>query len=416
MEWLEKSEHYEFTDMEYSFLVNLHAKVHGLYRAEKFIEEIPQSMRTTHVYQSLLAGCASMRNVPTTEKVFNKMKDLNFPLTAFACNQLLLLYKRNDKKKITDVLLMMEKENIKPTLFTYKMLIDTKGIVGDFSGMEQLLDTMKEDGIKLDMHLSFLVARHYIKGGHTKKAEKLAKEMEGGDFSDKIQVRKFLLNIYAELGMPDEVERIWKTCGVNPLIKEWIQVIWAWAKLGKEEHVQKLVDEMFKQYKKIPHVCYNSLLRVYVDKKMLGKAKDLVKQMSDEGIHIGPKTIDTFVRLYLVEGDVATADSVLKSWVHKNHKLHKPLYYTYVHLLEAYAKKGDYHNAEKVFYLARQMGYSARMKMYELLLGAYVNAKVPAYGFRDRLRADNIFPRRVLTEQLVAVDPFKKAPVTGLLE
>jgi hypothetical protein len=65
-------------------------------------------------------------NVKTGEQVFNKMKDLRFPIMVFAVNQL-LLYKMVDKKKISDVVTMMKKENVKPCLFTYKLLVDTKG-------------------------------------------------------------------------------------------------------------------------------------------------------------------------------------------------------------------------------------------------------------------------------------------------
>lgn len=417
MKWLEKSEHYEFTDMEYSSLVDLHAKVRGLFEAEKFLAEIPQSMCTERVYRSLLASCVSVFNVPKAEKTFNKMRDLNFPPTAFACNQLLLLYKRTDKKKIADVLLMMEKENVKPTLFTYKVLIDTKGLVGDIPAMEQLLDTMKEDGIEPDIYIKYLVAKHYIKGGFTKKAEKMAKEMEDENLSDKLLGRKFLLYLYQQLGKPDDVERVWKACGVNPTMDESLAIMWAWANLGKVEEAEKVFDEMSKQYRKLPQKCYNVLLSIYANKKMPDKAKALMNRMSDENIRTGPIALDRLVAIYVKEGDVEKADSMLQSWVQKNQKMqNKPMYQTYMILLEAYAKKGDYHNAEKMLYLARQIGYSGRLRMYELVLSAYINAKVPAYGFRDRLRADNMFPNKNLTEMLFAVEPFKKAPVTEVLE
>ncbi|KAG6487560.1 hypothetical protein ZIOFF_009768 [Zingiber officinale] len=36
------------------------------------------------------------------------------------------------------------------------------------------------------------------------------------------------------------------------------------------------------------------------------------------------------------------------------------------------------------------MGYVGRMKQYEALLQAYVTAKTPVYGFRDRMKADNM--------------------------
>jgi pentatricopeptide repeat protein len=417
MKWLDKSEHYEFTDLEYSYLVNLHAKVHGLNRAEKYIEEIPQPMRTELVYRSLLACCASEMNVRKAEKIFNKMQDLNFPLSSFTCNKLLLLYKKTDRKKIVDVLLMMEKENLKPTLFTYKLLIDTKGLVGDIPAIDQLLDTMEEDGIEPDIYIKYLVAKHYIKGGLTKKAEEMAREIEGGDPSNKHIVRKFLLNLYSQLGALDDVNRVWEACRTKPTMAESIAVMRAWAKLGKVEDAENVFLEMFKRYKKVSQKCYNCILSIYANKKMFNKVKDLLTQMSDQGIRLGVVALGLLVRLYVEEGDVEKADSVLQNWVKKNEKLQiKPMYSSYMNLLEAYAKNGDYHNAEKMFYLMRQIGYFGRLRMYELVLNAYIKAEVPAYGFRDRLRADSIFPGQTLTEKLLAVDPFKRAPVSEVLE
>ncbi|KAJ3690465.1 hypothetical protein LUZ61_019629 [Rhynchospora tenuis] len=179
--------------------------------------------------------------------------------------------------------------------------------------------------------------------------------------------------------MPEEVERVWKACGVRPDLNQSISVMLAWAKLGKIELAEQLFDKMSKQYKKLPQICYNSLLCIYVEKKMLDKAKDLVKHMSDDRFKIGVEALHMLVKFYVEEGDVAKADSMLQIWVRKNHKMQfmqiKPRYDTYIHLLEAYAKKGDYHNAEKMFYLTRQMGYSVRFKMYELLLRTYANAR-----------------------------------------
>ena len=54
--------------------------------------------------------------------------------------------------------------------------------------------------------------------------------------------------------------------------------------------------------------------------------------------------------------------------------------------------------------------------MYQVLMNAYINAKVPAYGIRDRLRADSIYPNRNLANQLVQVDGFRKNPVSDLLD
>lgn len=55
-------------------------------------------------------------------------------------------------KKVVDVLLLMEKENVKPTVFTYRVLIDIKGQSNDINGMEQIVETMKAEDIELDFN------------------------------------------------------------------------------------------------------------------------------------------------------------------------------------------------------------------------------------------------------------------------
>ncbi|KAL8261573.1 hypothetical protein R6Q59_025622 [Mikania micrantha] len=156
------------------------------------------------------------------------MKDLNLPVTAFACNQLLLLYKRTDKKKIADVLLLMEKENVKPSLFTYRLLIETKGMSNDIIGMEQVLETMKGEGLELDSRLQVVLARQYIYAGMKEKAKGVLKEMEENITSNLNENRRAcssLLLIYALLGSEDDVKRVWEACENNPRLEESMRAI-----------------------------------------------------------------------------------------------------------------------------------------------------------------------------------------------
>ena len=86
-------------ESDYASQLDLIAKLRGLPQAEKYIESVPESFRGELLYRTLLANCASQNNLIASEKIFNKMKDLDLPLTVFACNQLLLLYKKLDKKE-----------------------------------------------------------------------------------------------------------------------------------------------------------------------------------------------------------------------------------------------------------------------------------------------------------------------------
>ncbi|XP_043720686.1 pentatricopeptide repeat-containing protein At1g80270, mitochondrial-like isoform X2 [Telopea speciosissima] len=413
-EWLEKNKQIKFVERDYASHLDLIAKVRGLQKAEQYIGKIPESFRGEIIYRTLLANCVVATNVKKAEEVFNKMRDLDFPITTFACNQLLLLYKRFDKKKIADVLLLMEKENAKPTLFTYRLLIDTKGQSNDITGMEQVLETMKAERIEPDIFTQFVLSKHYINAGLNEKAEGVLKEMEGCSLVENRGACRNLLPLYAALGKADDVKRVWKACEPKPQLEECVAAIEAWGKLGKIEEAEAVFEKMCKTWKKLPTKNYTALLRVYADHKLLSKGKDLAKRMADSGCRIGPLTWDGLVKLYVEAGDVEKADSILQKAVQQSSL--KPMFNSYMVIMDQYAKRGDVHNAEKMFHRLKLAGYAGRIRQYQTLLQAYVNAKTPAYGFRDRMKADNIFPNKAVAAQLAQVDAFKKTAISDLLD
>lgn len=395
--------------------MDLVAKTHSIYKAEKYIENVPASHRGEIVYRTLLANCVAIANVKKAEQVFNKMKDLGFPVSVFSCNQLLLLYKRVDKKKLGDVLTMMEKENVKPSLFTYKLLVDTKGAARDIEDMEKVIQAMQADGIEPDLLFQATIARHYIFGGYREKAEAILEQMVGDDINENRSACKFVLPLYAFLGKKADVERIWKVCEVNARLDECMSAIEAFGKLGDVEKAEEIFENMFKTWKTLSFKYYNAMLKVYANKKLFDKGKELAKRMGDDGCRLGPYTLDSLVKLYSDAGEVEKADSILHKLSYKN-KI-KPMYTTYLMLLDSYSKKGDVHNAEKLFSKVRQMGYTGRIRQYQLLLEAYLNAKTPPYGFKERMKADDIFPNRAVASLLAATDPFnRKNAMSELLD
>ncbi|KAL2952534.1 hypothetical protein AAZX31_19G116600 [Glycine max] len=412
-EWLESKKEFEFIERDYASRLDLIAKLRGLHKAEVYIETIPESCSREIMYRTLLANCVSQNNVKKAEEVFSKMKDLDFPITVFTCNQLLFLYKRNDRKKIADVLLLMENENINPSSHTYSILIDTKGQSKDIDGMDQIVDRMKAQGIEPDINTQAVLIRHYISSGLQDKAETLLKEMEGENLKQNRWLCRILLPLYANLGKVDEVGRIWKVCETNPRYDECLGAIEAWGKLNKIDEAEKVFEIMVKKWKLSSKTC-SILLKVYANNKMLMKGKDLIKRMGDGGCRIGPLTWDAIVKLYVQAGEVEKADSVLQKAAQQSQM--KPIFSTYLTILEQYANRGDIHNSEKIFLRMKQADYPSKAKMYQVLMNAYINAKVPAYGIRDRLRADSIYPNRNLANQLVQVDGFRKNPVSDLLD
>ncbi|KAJ1405213.1 Tetratricopeptide-like helical domain superfamily [Sesbania bispinosa] len=181
-EWLESTKQLEFIERDYASRIDLIAK----------------------------------NNLKKAEEIFSKMKDLDFPVATFTCNQLLLLYKRNNKMKIADVLLLMQNENVKPSLLTYKILIDAKGHSHDVAGMDQILDKMKAQGFEPDNETKAVVAGHYISAGLEDKAETLLKEMEGENLNQNRWVCPILLPLYATWERWMKLEEFGRSVRDNP--------------------------------------------------------------------------------------------------------------------------------------------------------------------------------------------------------
>ncbi|PON48650.1 Pentatricopeptide repeat [Trema orientale] len=413
-EWLETSDQFEFDERNYASHLDLIAKVHGLKKAADYLERIPDSNRGELAYRTLLANCVRANNMKKAENVFEKMKDFGFPMSTFSYNQLLILYKRHNRNKVEDLISVMEKENVKPSVFTYKLLIDTRGQLNNITGMEQVLETMKAEGVEPDTQIRFVLARNYISCGLIDKAEAVLKEMEGRELTENRQVCKSLLVLYAELGKADDVERVWKVCKSNLQFGECMAAITAWGKLNRIEEAEAVFDMILKTWKIPSSTHYTLLLKVYADNKLMAKVKDLLKRMADSGCRIGPLSWNAVVKLYVEAGEVEKAASILTKFSQESRK--KPLLSTYMAIFKEYAKRGDIHNSENIFDRIRQASYAVQRLHFQTLLQAYINAKAPAYGMRERMKAYKVFPNNDLLQQLRRTDAFRKTAASYLVD
>ncbi|KAH6772200.1 hypothetical protein C2S51_010604 [Perilla frutescens var. frutescens] len=400
-EWLESRKQLDWTESMYASHVDLIAKVHGTFKAEKYIEQIPESFKSEIVYRTLLANYVFTKNVEKAEHLFNKMKN-SFPVSCFSCTQLLLLYTKTNRKKILDVLLLMERENIKPSHYTYMLLINFKGWSRDISGMEQVLEKMMSEGIVPSMRLQASLARHYAFSGLNNKTEVVLKEMEGDDITKNRLSYRFLLPIYASIGRADEVRRIWRQCESNPDRGECMAGIEAWGKLNEIEEAEAVFDKLLKIAERPSSRHYAALLNVYANHGMLTKGKALISRMAESGAAVLPVAWNAIVKLYAGAGEVEAAYSILENGV--TQKGGRALVTSYLTILDHYANKGDVHNAEKMFLKMILVGYPVKMRSYRSLLNAYINAKAPAYGFRERIRGDNLAPNNAFAGLLAQAD------------
>lgn len=94
----------------------------------------------------------------------------------------------------------------------------------------------------------------------------------------------------------------------------------------------------------------------------------------------------------------------------------RPMISSFMSVMDAYARKGDTHNTEKMFLRLKEAGYLPRLHQFQTLVKAYVNAKAPLYGIKDRLKAENVVPSNGLSGQIELVNPFKTTSVSDLLD
>ncbi|KAL6639031.1 hypothetical protein ACP70R_022761 [Stipagrostis hirtigluma subsp. patula] len=413
MQWLERGKLLNFEERDYACHLDLIARNHGIEAAQKYIQRVPKPFRNEVLYETLLVNCVCVTDVQKAEEVFKEIRDLSLPLTVSACNQMLLLYKRVARGKVVDILLLMEKENIKPSPFTYKLMIDLKGRSNDTFGMESVLSMMKANGLEPDFATQTMVVKFYISWDLTKKAEEAIRRMEVY-IKDNRHALRSLLDLYALLGRPDDVARIWKSC-TEPKLEDYLAAIEAWGKLGHIEQVEETFEALLKTSPKLTSKYYNAMLNVYAQNKLLAKGKEFLERMYSAGCSNGPLTWDALVNLYANSGEVEKADSFLLNVTEENPD-RIPIFRSYITLLKAYAEKGDIHNAEKIFDRLKQIRYPGRTPPYDILLEAYVNAKVPPHGFRERMRADQVRPSKRMIEQLKHLDNLQKSGDPELTE
>ncbi|XP_054812425.1 pentatricopeptide repeat-containing protein At1g80270, mitochondrial-like isoform X2 [Prosopis cineraria] len=403
--------HFEHREHDYASRIDLIAKVQGVDAAEKYMDEVPESLRGNLLYGTLLANCVRVVNRKKAEAVFGKMRRLGLPITTYDCNQMIILYKRLDRSKIADILSLMEEENLKPSRLTYRILIAEKSELKDTIGMELLIEAMKSQGLQLDIHALTIIASHFISEGLKDKALVILNEIESGKLKDISGGRSALLSLYASLGMADDVNRVWTVCKLKPTMNECLAGIAAWGKLGKVEEAEAVFDMMLKKWKELPSKIYADLLNVYVQNNKISEGKEFVRRIGDVKGWVGPLIWDGLVRLYAGDGDVGKADSILSKVVEeKNWKRVRvrPMFSTFLYVMEQYAKLGDIHNTEKWHFRMKQCGYTGRLRPYEILTQAYINAKTPAYGLKERMKAENVYPNKLFYSKLAQIESIQR--------
>ncbi|XP_022636915.1 pentatricopeptide repeat-containing protein At1g80270, mitochondrial isoform X2 [Vigna radiata var. radiata] len=409
LEWLETKKQFEHSENAYASRLDLIAKVQGVDVAEKYMKnDVPDSFKGELLYRTLLVNFVRSSNMEKSLAVYEKMRSLGLPITIYTLNQMIILYKKYDRRKILGIFSFMKNKNLTPSHLTYRILIATKGETGDIIGMEQLVDDMKSHGLQPDIHLLTDLARFYISEGCKDKAISILKEIERVNSHEYIRAHNKLFSLYASLDMTSDVSRIWNHCKSDPTMMECEAAIGAWGKLGEVEEAEAVFEMAMQKFKGPQSRLFSELLRVYALNDQISKGKDFIERMRHSRFWSGPLLWDGLVRFYVKAGDVEKAASILSKAVERQcGRAVKPLFRSYMVVMEQYANCGDVYNTEKLFHKMRQCGYTGRPRPFQILIQAYLKAKIPVYGIRERMKAENVFPSKEFSMQLTEIDALK---------
>ncbi|KAJ7566573.1 hypothetical protein O6H91_02G109200 [Diphasiastrum complanatum] len=398
-EWLVTEKPFELDAVDYIFRIDLTARVGHMDLAEKLFKELPSELKNSMAYNTLLMNYAKRGMVKKAEQLFEELKKMGFLTGPFVVNQMIKLYYLKDKKEQVTLLLDEAKSaGIEPDIFTYNMLMDVEGKAGNIEAMEKILDEVKANSkVKLDSKSYGIVASAYITANLLDKAELALKRMETGSYIKTPSMYNALLRMYGQLKNEEEVERIWQVIKKLPRKSNYSLtcLLSAFTSLDSAEGANKAFKDMEqiirgKQGSTTSLRLLKSLLNIYEKFGLTEKAEELKKDMQGSADTPDAISLHTSVEELIKSDDLEKALDALK--LNKKGSRIRPLFDTYFLVLDKYAEKGDVKVAEQIFEACRGARYAKNVKLWNTLLKAYVKADMPAYGIRQRMFAERVYP------------------------
>ncbi|TKY49326.1 Pentatricopeptide repeat-containing protein [Spatholobus suberectus] len=224
---------------------------------------------------------------------------------------------------------------------TYNVLIDLYGKAGRLSDAADLFAEMLKSGVAVDVWtfntMIFICGSH----GNLGEAEALLGKMEEKGVSPDTKTYNIFLSLYADVGDIDAT-----VC---------------WYRRIREAGL--CPDE----------VTYRALLGVLCNRNMVRDVEDLIDEMERGFVCVDEHSVPGIVEMYVGEGDVDKANDLLKKF-RRNGELSSSIRAA---VMDAFAEKGLWEEAEDVFYGERDLaGRKRDVLEFNVMIKAYGRAKL----------------------------------------
>ncbi|XP_064939934.1 pentatricopeptide repeat-containing protein At1g07590, mitochondrial-like [Musa acuminata AAA Group] len=383
MEWVVRERPYKLSELDYSYLLEFTTKIHGISQAESLFLRIPHNYQNVLLYNNLVMACLDKGLIRLSLAYMRKMRELDFPISPYVYNRLILLHSSSGRKKtIPKILIQMKAHGVSPHVSTYNILLKIEADEHNLEGLSKVFNDMKRAKVEPnEITYGILAMAHAVARLYT-ISETYVEAIERSRTGNNWSTLDILLILYGYLGKEEELHITWKCVKELPYVrsKSFILAIEAFGRGSSVDMAEEIFAEMksIKQLKTTKQ--FNSIISVYCRNGLVDKASEVFKEMEANGCR--PNAI-TYRHLTLGCLKAGLWDEALKTMnLGKNEDLSfrvrrsTPWLETTHMLLEVFADMGDLEKAKSLFKEFKETKYCRYTFVHNTLVRAYVKARV----------------------------------------
>ncbi|XP_031742054.1 pentatricopeptide repeat-containing protein At1g60770 isoform X2 [Cucumis sativus] len=375
--------------------LDLVAKARGIDAAENYFVSLPESSKNHLSYSSLLNCYCKELLTEKAEALFEKIKELNLPVTPVPYNSLMTLYSKIGRPdKVCTIIQEMKAANVTFDPYTYIVWMRALAALNDISGVERVIDEMKRDGVKGDWTTYSNLASIYVNANMFEKAAKALKDLEKINTRRDLIGFQFLITLYGQIGDLTEVYRVWRSLRLafpRTANISYLNMIQTLTKLKDLPGAEKCFKEWESGSPTYDIRIPNALIGAYTKGGLLEKAMALKERALRRGARPNAKTWEFFLNYYLKNGDFKLAgDCVAKAIGKGDRGKWIPSPEIIKSFMSHFEQEKDVDGAESFLEIVKKTVDSLESEVFESLIRTYSAAGRTSSSMSRRLKMENV--------------------------
>lgn len=390
-EWLKSQDDIKLLPGDYAVHLDLIAKLRGLSSAEKFFEDLPETMRKEPTLSALLHTYVKNRVHDKAEALMAKMSECGYVNSPLPYNHMMSMYMEIGKlEKIPELFKELEK-NAKPDIVSYNLWLTMCQSQNNVATAENVFLEMKKAKIEPDWMSYSILTSLYTKKEMNDKAECSLKEMEKRISRKNRAAYSSLISLYTNVGKKNEVQKVWSK--MKSLFRklndsEYTCMIASLIKLRELEEAEKLYDEWEVVSTTGDSRVPNLLIGAYINTDQMEKGTKFFDRFTKKGIKPSYTTWELLTCGYIKLKQIDQVLDCFKKAITSVKKWEPNL--TFINqVYKLLEEQENVEAAEKMLSMLRNTGY-VTTEIYNMLLRTYAKAgKMPPI-IEERMTKDEV--------------------------